>query len=174
MTHSVEDDDESDLGALYDQTGNVRDDQPRPGHNRQMDEDDTLDELDLEDIMKEARRDLLKDLLRAVRGGYASPAEKNTLRQMLKDNGMVMGDPDEGATVGEARRKRTSPASTDPNTIGDLQPYLKSLQRQHQITLRRVENIQRQLDAMPEEAEAVQRHYPGRALVEWFRKLMRY
>jgi len=99
-------DDEEDLGALYDQTGNVRDDEDRPraGHNRQMDEDDSLDDMDLEDIMKEARRDLLKDLLKAVRGGYASPAEKNTLRQMLKDNGMVVGDPDEGATGGEKRK----------------------------------------------------------------------
>lgn len=100
-------DDEDDLGLLFDQTGNARDDEsrsPPAGHNREIPEDDALDELDLEDIMKEARKDLLKDLLRAVRGGYASPAEKNTLRQMLKDNGMVMGDPGEGATPGEKKK----------------------------------------------------------------------
>lgn len=110
-------DDEDDLGALFDQTGNARDDEARPtaGHNRGQEADDALDELDLEDIMKEARRDLLKDLLRAVRGGYASPAEKNTLRQMLKDNGMVMGDPMEGATGGENKRKADLPAFDKPD-----------------------------------------------------------
>ncbi len=47
--------DEEDLGALYGQSGNVRDDEapPRAGHNRGVDEDDALEELSLEDIMKE-------------------------------------------------------------------------------------------------------------------------
>lgn len=108
-------DDEDDLGALFDQTGNARDDErPTVGHNRQMDADDALDDMDLEDIMKEARKDLLKDLLKAVRGGYASPAEKNTLRQMLKDNGMVMGDPDEGATGSENKKKADLPSYDRP------------------------------------------------------------
>jgi hypothetical protein len=112
----MQEDDEEDLGLLFDQTGNVRDDEARPtvGHNHGEDPQDALDDLDLEDIMKEARRDLLKDLLRAVRGGYASPAEKNTLRQMLKDNGMVMGDPDEGATPGENKKKAELPSFPRP------------------------------------------------------------
>jgi len=114
MTRST-DDDEDDLGALFDQTGNARDDErPTVGHNRGEAEEDALDYLDLEDIMKEARRDLLKDLLRAVRGGYASPAEKNTLRQMLKDNSMVMGDPDEGATPSENKKKADLPSFDRP------------------------------------------------------------
>lgn len=112
----MEADDEEDLGLLFDQTGNVRDDETRPsvGHNRGMEPEDALDEMDLEDVMKEARKDLLKDLLRAVRGGYASPAEKNTLRQMLKDNGMVMGDPTEGATPGENKQKAELPSFARP------------------------------------------------------------
>lgn len=108
-------DDEDDLGALYDESGNVRDQKPLPGHNRGEDEDDALDDLDLDDLMKEARRDLFRDLLKAVRGGYATPAEKNVLRQMLKDNGMVMGDPDEGARPGEERRKADLPSFDRPD-----------------------------------------------------------
>lgn len=108
-------DDEEDLGALYDESGNVRDMAPRAGHNRNEDEDEALDDLDLDDLMKEARRDLFKDLLKAVRGGYATPAEKNVLRQMLKDNGMVMGDPDEGARPGEEKRKADLPSFGKPD-----------------------------------------------------------
>ena len=89
MDNNLED--ETDLAALYDESGNERDrPPPPPGGNRGVDTDDALDDLDLEDLMKEARKDLFKDLMRAVKGGYATPAEKNVLRQMLKDNGMVM------------------------------------------------------------------------------------
>lgn len=109
-------DDEDDLGLLFDQTGNARDDEPRPavGHNRGMEPEDALDEMDLEDVMKEGRKLLMTDLIRAVKGGYASPAEKNTLRQMLKDNGMVMGDPTEGATPGEGKKKADLPSFDRP------------------------------------------------------------
>ncbi|KAB2661446.1 hypothetical protein F9K91_24930 [Brucella tritici] len=108
--------DEEDLGALYGQSGNVRDDEapPRAGHNRGVDEDDALEELSLEDIMKEGRKLLFIDLYRAVKGGYATPAEKNTFRQMLKDNGMVLGDPEEGARGGENRPKAELPAFSKP------------------------------------------------------------
>ncbi|WP_266031238.1 hypothetical protein [Brucella intermedia] len=103
--------DEEDLGALYDQSGNVRDmeDHPGVGHNQGIDEDDALDDLDLTDLMKEGRKMLLKKLIREVRDGIATPAQENTLRQMLKDNGMVMGDPDEGASRGTEKRKEELP-----------------------------------------------------------------
>lgn len=69
----------------------------------------------------------------------------------------------------KAKRKRTSPASTDPSTIGSLLPSFKSLHRQHQITLRRLDNIQRQLDGLPCEDVTASK----RSLVEWFRRLAR-
>lgn len=68
------------------------------------------------------------------------------------------------------KRRLTSRPTTDPNTIDELAPFLKSLQRQHQITLRRVENIQRQLDALPEEDIEP----PKVGIVAWFLKLVRY
>lgn len=108
-------DDEDDLAALYDQSGNVRDAPPKAGGNRDIPEDDALGDLDLEDLMKEARKDLFKDLLKAVRGGYATPAEKNVLRQMLKDNGMVMGDPEEGASDGKKKEPLDLPRFDKPD-----------------------------------------------------------
>lgn len=109
-------DDEEDLGALYDQTGNVRDDEgaPKVGHNRGMDEEDALDDMELDDMLREGRKNLLKSLIRAVNGGYATPAQENTLRQMLKDNGMVMGDPDEGANSGAKKPKAELPTFNRP------------------------------------------------------------
>ena len=100
-------DDETDLGGLYLESGNVRDQEDRPGigHNGGPPLDD-YDGMDLKDIMKEGRKRLFKSLLRAVDGGYATPAQENTLRQMLKDNGMVMGDPDEGATSGDSKQPK--------------------------------------------------------------------
>lgn len=106
-------DDEEDLAELFHQTGNVRDmeedpSQPRAGHNSGQEEDEALEGMDLNDLMVEARKDLFKDLLKAVRGGYATPAEKNVLRQMLKDNGMVMGalpdDPPQGGPGGSPQK----------------------------------------------------------------------
>lgn len=105
MTHDYEDgDDEEDLGALFLESGNVRDDPPQMGHNSQEEPDEALDNLDMEDLLKEGRKMLLKDLVKAVKQGYASPQEKNTLRQMLKDNGMIMGDPLNDPTTPSRRR----------------------------------------------------------------------
>lgn len=109
-------DEEEDLFELYHQSGNERDrpqvdhtDHP-PGHNSG---DDNLDDLDLNDLMLEARKDLLVDLLRAVRGGYASPQEKSTLRQMLKDNGVIMGNPfDDDLDEGTNGKSRKAPLPT--------------------------------------------------------------
>lgn len=66
-------------------------------------------------------------------------------------------------------RRRNSRASPDPNMIGNLLPNFKSLQRQHQITLRRIENIQRKLDANSEEDITP----PKTTIAEWFRSLVR-
>lgn len=100
----------------YFDSGNERDreDAPRIGSNSGMDEDDALDGLELDDLMKEARKDLFKDLLRGLRQGMLTPAEKNVLRQMLKDNGMVMGDPNEGAGQGTERQKAELPEFGEP------------------------------------------------------------
>lgn len=111
----MDDDDEDDLGALFDTSGNVRDEVPRIGHNSgSEDEENALAALDLNDLMKESRRTLFVKLLAAVKGGYATPAQENTLRQLLKDNGMVMGDPEEGKASNEERRKADLPSFSRP------------------------------------------------------------
>ena len=114
--------DEEDLAELYHQSGNVRDgevapDDPKAGHNRDMEEEDAFDDMDLEDLLKESRTMLLKSLMRAVKGGFATPAQENTLRQLLKDNGMVMGtlsDPNEGG-AGASKQKAPLPSFEDPD-----------------------------------------------------------
>jgi hypothetical protein len=95
MTHHDEDY-EDDFYA----SGNVRDDPPphaRPGSNSGLDEDDAIDGMELDDLLKESRKALLVGLLKAVKGGYATPPEMAVLARILKDNGCVMGDPSEGA-----------------------------------------------------------------------------
>lgn len=66
-----------------------------------------------------------------------------------------------------ARRKSlsTSPGSTSPTTIGDLGPFIKTLRRQHAITLRRVDNIQKQL--------GMEEGRKDPSLVSWWRRLIR-
>jgi hypothetical protein len=108
----LEDDDGED--GFY-SSGNERDrETSTAGHNSGMDADEAIDGLDLEDLMKEARKDLFKDLLKNLRLGMCTPAEKNVLRQMLKDNGMVMGDPTEGAGDEPRRPKADLPTFGDP------------------------------------------------------------
>ncbi|CAE7879335.1 unnamed protein product, partial [Symbiodinium necroappetens] len=105
------------LFDLYHQSGNERDrvkdeeygpqDGSTPGHN--SGDDDLLD-LELRDLMHRGRKVLLAKLVAAVEGGYASPAEMATLRAILKDNGIIMGDPfgdPEGATEGTNGKSRT-------------------------------------------------------------------
>lgn len=104
-------DEEDDFYA----SGNVRDgdfEEKAPGvgpGDNSGDED--LSELELDDLMKQGRRILFEDLYKAVKGGYASPQEKNTFRQLLKDNGMIAGDPfDDEPAEGGQRNSRPSRA----------------------------------------------------------------
>ena len=111
MTHDNEDDDPED----FYESGNVRDMQSTGiGSNSGMEPDEALDGLDFEDLMKEGRKLLLEDLIKLVKNGQASPQEKNTLRQMLKDNGMIAGDPHEGDEGGR-RVKRELPTYDRPD-----------------------------------------------------------
>ena len=112
------DDEEDDFYA----SGNVRDmedeEKTRPGigHNSGEDEEEVLEGLDFDDMLRESRTLLLKSLYKAVKQGCATPQEQNTLRQMLKDNGMVMGDPFEGSQEGvpSNARKADLPEFKDP------------------------------------------------------------
>lgn len=63
------------------------------GHNAGMEPDEVLDNMEFQDLQLEARKSLMLDLIKLLRAGQATPAEKNTLRQMLKDNGCILGDP---------------------------------------------------------------------------------
>lgn len=93
MTH--EDDIEDDFYA----SGNVRDyeDVQEGSYGTSIELPNGFSALSDEDKLKLARQILLEDLIKSVAAGHASPQEKNTLRQMLKDNGMIMGDPFEAA-----------------------------------------------------------------------------
>lgn len=115
MTSDI-DDDEDDFYA----TGNARDDRdydddiPSSGHNSG---DDDLEDLEMHDLMQIGRKVLFQDLVRAVTQGHATPQEKNTLRQMLKDNGMIFGDPDEGNEEPQQRPKQPLPEFTKPEYL---------------------------------------------------------
>lgn len=51
----------------------------------------------VQDILREGQKALFIDLVVAVRNGSASAPEKATLRNLLKDNGLVLGIPPEEA-----------------------------------------------------------------------------
>lgn len=115
MTRPQDEDDE-DLFELYHQSGNVRDQSPEPeaqrgsqGHNSG---DSDLEDLDLQDLMQRGRKVLIQKLVAAVEGGYASPQEMATLRAILKDNGIIMGDPfgdPDGSNEGNNGKPRKAP-----------------------------------------------------------------
>jgi hypothetical protein len=46
-----------------------------------------------ERLLEVARHILLDKLIMLVATDMATPADRNTLRQLLKDNGMILGDP---------------------------------------------------------------------------------
>ena len=93
-----DEDDEENLFDLYHSSGNARDQVPV---ERQAPEEDDelsnsgidLSDMEVHDLLVMGRRMLLQDLLKAVAMGYASPQEKAILAKLLKDNGMVLGDP---------------------------------------------------------------------------------
>jgi hypothetical protein len=115
-------DDEEDLAELYHQSGNVRDQEEGPtiGHNHDADLEQALRDLEFHDLGTRAKKVLMVKLLMAVEGGYATPAQENTLRQLLKDNGFVMnGDPfDANPEEGrKARPKAPLPEFSQPDYL---------------------------------------------------------
>lgn len=103
----------------YFNSGNLEDSPvPGMGDNSGLDEESALDGLNELDMLREARKALIKRLYGLMMSGQATPADLNNLRQLLKDNGMVMGDPMEGARDGntaEARTPRELPSFTTPD-----------------------------------------------------------
>lgn len=65
---------------------------------------------------------------------------------------------------------RSSAGLTTSNLQGPQQ-YLRTIQRQHKITIRRLDNIARRLDAMPEE-ELPEERQRGSGLVAWFLRMV--
>lgn len=112
MTHN--EDDEADF---YD-SGNVRD---MRGHNDGPDtgdgfQDVNLEGLTFEEALLKGRQILMETLIKNVARSHATPQEMNTLRQLLKDNGMVMGDPlaDEREGDKRAENRKADLPSFDP------------------------------------------------------------
>ncbi|MER9178930.1 hypothetical protein [Mesorhizobium sp. M0767] len=114
MADDDDDLDDETLADLYHESGNERDRRPGIGDNAGIEPDEAIDAMDFNDLMLESRMELLRDLAKAVKQGIATPAEKNTLRQFLKDNGMIMGSPDQGASSGPPREKAPLPTYGDP------------------------------------------------------------
>lgn len=111
MTHDDDDDDDG-----FHSSGNVRDQRhDGMGSNSGMEPDEALDGLELDDLMKEGRKMLLLDLVKMVKNGQATPQEKNTLRQMLKDNGVIAGDPNDGAEGGDRKERKELPTYGRPD-----------------------------------------------------------
>ena len=90
-----------DIAEDYFKSGNLSDlekyDVRSFGDNSGEDPEDGLEDLDVMDLLREGRKFLILDLIRNVRAGMATPAEKAVLAKMLKDNGVILGDPEEGA-----------------------------------------------------------------------------
>lgn len=122
-------DDYEDLFDLYHSSGNVRDTRPKAleaiEQNVNMADDDRsnsgddIDSMEVHDLLLEGRKMLLQDLLRAVKGGYASPQEKAILAKMLKDNGMIMGDPFGGREENKTPQRRELPTFSQPDYARD-------------------------------------------------------
>lgn len=97
---------DDELVGLYRNSGNLED-SPGIGHNEgpTMDADaeaaflarrKELMEGDESAIMKRARKTMLVNLLQMVEDGTATSADMANLRALLKDNGMILGDPMQG------------------------------------------------------------------------------
>lgn len=98
-----EDDETDELVGLYRNSGNL-DEAPRIGDNSGYEPDAALDEMSLTDMLLEARREMVKHLLTLVRSGQATPQDHANLRALLKDNGIIMGDLEEGAKNGNPKK----------------------------------------------------------------------
>jgi len=123
MTHNPDEaeDDYANAFDLYHSSGNARD-EDRPaqrevegqpdGSNSKLD----LEDMEVHDLLVMSRKLLLTKLLESVHGGYASPQEMAILAKLLKDNGMVMGDPFEGGSKGGngAPQRQPLPTFTRP------------------------------------------------------------
>lgn len=114
-----EDDDEEDLFDLYHQSGNARDERPAetedsPDGDELINSGLNLDDMEVHDLLVLGRKMLLKRLLDAVNKGYATPQEMAILAKLLKDNGMVMGDPFEGGSKPGANAPQRAPLPSFP------------------------------------------------------------
>ncbi|MBO6814554.1 MAG: hypothetical protein JJ891_06825 [Rhizobiaceae bacterium] len=92
-------------------SGNVGDQPEMPQKPNRTEELDGLDEMDL---LKEGRRELYRDLVEAVKGGWASPQEKKILADLLKTNGLVFGNLDEDDVGGKANQEKKPDLPTYP------------------------------------------------------------
>lgn len=70
-----------------------------------------------QDLAARARKVLLVNLLQMVEDGTATAQDMNVLRALLKDNGMIMGDPLEDTPDGKpkAPQKLALPSFDDPD-----------------------------------------------------------
>ena len=93
----MDDDEINDIAMNFHRTGNLSD--GREGDEAEITAgiDPALEEMSLQEIMKEARKRLFIFLVNAVVKQMATPQEMAVLRALLKDNGMVMGDVGDGA-----------------------------------------------------------------------------
>lgn len=122
MTHENPEDEEDFYAS-----GNVRD---MRGHNGgpPLDEEEgpvvpNLAGLTLEQQLAVGRQVLIENLIRMVALGQASAQEMGVLAKLLKDNGMVMGDPFEaeqgGGSGGHKNVKADLPTFSRPEYVED-------------------------------------------------------
>lgn len=71
-----------------------------------------------------------------------------------------------------ARLTSLSSAAPNTNSLHGSQAYLKTLQRQHRITIRRLDNIARKLECVPEEEDRPEERQRGSGLVAWFLRMV--
>lgn len=110
-------------GHEFHKSGNLDDgsDMDYRGHNSGEDPDavekllaleEELAGMDEKAIMAKARRALLVNLTKLVELGQATPADMSVLKGLLKDNGMVMGDPFE-----KPGRRSETPEDDQPEPL---------------------------------------------------------
>lgn len=80
-------------------------------------------QLDEKAIAARARKQLLVNLLQMVEDGTATAQDMNVLRALLKDNGMIMGDPLEGDNNGGASGSQQAAPQKQPLPVFDAPEY---------------------------------------------------